>query len=577
MSVNESEVVPCEISSYDLVFERAEQNFQHRKFELAQSDYNSCILLANTKYAISRCNLRVIECELLQNDHIPTPDLYVARLDAYAKSGNNFIELERLKLLVLLSEKSLLKIDMLSIRSRIFKYQPWPRNANPYARCLLDSGAPQKAIELLLKFETANMPKYVAINRLSLLAACYDMLDDIDQSLHSLQQIITLSDTPPVWVKSKINDLQILNGSCTEYGSSSSSAIYHRIEEGDNSVISELGSDEANLSDEQVAPYIAAVAALRGTPSAISTAESLFFNTELTQLVRCRALNFLIPYASNSLVQAIEIPPFYEFLELALIKYQDRNDFITWMKKCSGGPGGSKKKIIQRILASEKYSGGLKSCSFNGESSIYRKQEGADKLLIIFCGLHGDLFWKPESLSYLLEDNGFSVLWLNDRSGNNFLTGLESYGKNGFEVAASLSSFIRKNGYKDVVCMGASAGGSAAAFAGFALQAKKIVALSPATFIKRDDPAPAMKIANKFIPHLTTKNFSLKEIFSNPNAPLLEIYYGEKSKPDCVYAQHMTDVECVRFYPIKGWRHHAITDRLINTGEFERIVDNLFV
>jgi hypothetical protein len=577
MSNQNESSLPSDYTQYNLILDSAEQHFNSRKFELAQRDYKSCMLLTNEKNNFSICFLKSVKCEILQQEYITNPDYYSARLDAFNVSESKLVELERLRLLILLSEKSPLKLDLLDVRSKIYECEPWPRNANSYARCLLDSGAPKKAIDLLMLFEKWRIPKPVTINRLYLLASCYDMLDDFDQAINSLQKVIVLCDNPPLWVKEKIKNLEVVNGCCIGFSSNSPSDIYHRIEEGDKSVVDELCSQEQSLSDEQVIPYIAAVAALQGTPQAISVAKSLFSNVNLTQLSRCRALNFLVPYVSRSLVYDIEIPSLYEFFELALIKHERREEFLFWLSKCSGDAGASRKLIIKKLLASERYYGGSNSCSFDGESSIYRKQDGASKIVIIFCGLHGDLFWKSESLAYLLEDNGFSVLWLNDRSGNNFLTGLESYGESSFEFIASLSVFIKSNNYKEVVCMGASAGGAAAAFSGFALQAKKVVAFSPATYLKRDDSAHAIKIAGKFLPHLITKNFSLRGMYSNPKAPLLNIHYGDKSKPDRLYADHMLGINGVDFYPIKGWRQHAITDRLIATGEFEMMVEKLFI
>lgn len=576
MDIQEITVTQCNSMDYELAFERAEKHYEAAGYILALPIYKSCSSLVGDKVKRSACLLRVISCELHLANFIANHDEYVDRLAAFKQTEDKFIKLERLKLLILLSEKSLYKIDALSIRSRIFEIQPWPRNANPYARCLLDSGAPKKAINILLPIDTRKSPKYVKISRLSILAECFDMLDDFDKSIYYLKEVLALTERAPAWISTKIQNLKILNGTSTETHSGSPSAIYHRIEEGDSSVIDELASEANGLSDEQIYPYITAVAALQGTPQAISVAKDLYSNTELSGLARCRALNFLTPYVPNSFICGAEVPYSYEFLELGLIKCETRKEFLAWLKQCPSEGDAAKKIIVKKILASDFYYGAKNSCSFNGESSIYRKKMDASKLVIIFCGLHGDLFYKPESLTYFFEDKDFSVLWLNDRSGNNFLTGLESYGNSGFEVTASLSSFIKENGYKDIVCLGASAGGSAAAFAGFALQVKKIVALSPPTFIKRDDPAPAMKMANKFIPYLTTKNFSLKEIFSNSKAPLLEIYYGGKSKPDCMYAEYMSGVNDVNFYPIKGWRQHAITDKLIRNGEFERIVETLF-
>ena len=577
MKDQEDRSLPTDFTQYHSIFDSAVRHFNSRNFELAQCDYKNCMILTNEKNNFSICYLKAVACEILQQKYITNPEFYTARLDAFNFSESKLVEVERLKLLILLSERSPLQLDLLDIRSKIYEYEPWPRNANPYARCLLDSDAPEKAIDLLMRFENWRIPKPVAINRLYLLASCYDMLDDFDQAINSLHQVVVLCDNPPLWVKEKIKNFEILNGKCIEFSSNSPSDIYHRIEEGDKSVVDELFSQEQSLSNEQIIPYIAAVAALQGTPQAISVAKSLFSNVNLTQLSRCRALNFLAPYVSRALVCDIDIPSLYEFFELALIKYERREEFLFWLSRCSGDAGASRKLIINKLLASEKYYGGSNSCSFDGESSIYRKQDGASKIVIIFCGLHGDLFWKSESLTYLLEDNGFSVLWLNDRSGNNFLTGLETYGESSFEFVASLSAFIKSNNYKEVVCMGASAGGAAAAFTGFALQAKKVVAFSPATYLKRDDSAHAIKIAGKFLPHLITKNFSLRSMYSNPKAPLLNIHYGDKSKPDRLYADHMLDIDGVDFYPIKGWRQHAITDRLVATGEFERIVEELFI
>ena len=561
---------------YKSAFDDAERHFNEKKIKLALSGYLSCIPLTKQKDERSLCYLKAITCELFQTSNVSNLGEYLQRLEAHEKSGNDSVELERLKVLVLLSEKSSLRIDLLTTRAQIFNFQQLPRNANPYARCLLDVGAPKKAIDILMRFDSWRIPKPVAMNRLVLLAECHDMLDEIDKAIYCLQQANALGDNSPAWIKGKIKSLEILSGNCTEFGSSTAVEIYHRLEKGDSSVITELEVEKKPLSDVQITPYIAAVAALKGTPQAIAVAEGLFFNAELTQLARCRALNFLLPYVSNSLVETIDVPTSYEFLDLALIKFETLAEFQVWLKRCPGGGDPSKNKIIKKILASDSYCGGTQSCSFNGSSSIYRKEEGANKLVIVFCGLHGDLFWKPESLVYLLENKGFSVLWLNDRSGNNFLTGLESYGKNGFEIIASLSSLIREDQYESVVCMGASAGGSAAALAGFALQVKKVVGLSPATFIENEVGSRALKVEGKFSSHFTSKQFSLNNMYSNTGAPLLDIHFGEKSIPDRKYSEHMIGVPGVSFHPIKGWRQHAITDVLIRTGEFEKIIDQLF-
>lgn len=575
MSKKDSQVISQ--NPYVLIFKTAEQKFNDGNIVEAMEFYKSAILLTDNSADNTLCHLKLLTCNILQEKIIANPSEYLIQLKIFANSDSKEIELQRLKALSILDSRSVVDLeeDLNEIRAKIFSNEPLPRNAIPYGRSLAASGQPAKAIELLMAFKDWNLPKRTAFDRLVLLGSCYDLLEDLDKSLYFYNQAIQSTNQPPAWLSGKIKSLMYLAGKPVE-SDLLPVDIYHRTSIADATVVTELEQQAQGLTEFQIAPYLSAIVTFKGDAAAISCAEKLFHDKNLTNNARCWALNFLLPYASNTLIEQVDIPHQYAFIELALIKYQSREEFAEWLKQCPGQPGGDRKILAHKIIASSQYYGGVNACSFNGESSIYRPKTDAKKLLIITCGLHGDIFYKPESIAYFLEDKDFSVLWLNDKSGNNFLNGIESFGQNPIQFISKLSDFIRDNHYQEVACLGASAGGAAAAFIGFTLGIKEVVGLSAATYIKRDDEVHAINIAETFLPHLVSKDFCLKTIYSNKKKPKLDLYYGDKSKPDCMYAKHMEGVKGVQMHPLNGWRHHAITAELIRIGKFEEIISGLF-
>lgn len=203
----------------------------------------------------------------------------------------------------------------------------------------------------------------------------------------------------------------------------------------------------------------------------------------------------------------------------------------------------------------------------------------SDILLIAFGGLKGGIGRVlPFEFLNLTRDVRVKRLYVRDPYGLWYHKGLPKIAGSVDEIKEHLKPIIDKQGVSRVVVVGNSAGGYAAMLFGCLLDADKVIAFSPQTFLNRDLMAKhhdkrwtALLMALYRVGE--KKYYNLKQVLwrHKHRKARYDIHYPSKLPLDVIHATRMKDVPTVSLHPYDSDTHHLVTD-LRDSGRLKEIL-----
>lgn len=388
-----------------------------------------------------------------------------------------------------------------------------------------------------------------------------------DRANDHLRDLTLILESNPPWVEKEIGRLEdILNGK---------EDLYFQILKGNHDVLPRLGrNSKKDLKASDAMIEISASVVFSNREDLFSKVNYYLENLDIHE--KLPVLKFAMAYLPKTRFTNLKIPFRYQFIDIALLQCANKAQLLSWLDQCEGRPEGLNLEIIKTIRACPRYLGGSNAVSFNGESSVFRFK--SKKVLVIgFCGLHGDMFMPVSTFSYFFEARSdISHLWLNDVSASNFAKGLPGFGNNLITMANKLKELINEYEFEKVVCIGTSAGGSAAAFFAWHLGADQSIGLSAPTFVDLQDTARNPSALYKgFIDKGINLSIDLRNFYTNASSPKLTLYYGDQNEVDVRYAENMKGLPNVEHKPLVGISGHSIAPHMIVTGEMQKLINSL--
>jgi hypothetical protein len=203
----------------------------------------------------------------------------------------------------------------------------------------------------------------------------------------------------------------------------------------------------------------------------------------------------------------------------------------------------------------------------------------SDTLLIAFAGINGALGIFPFEFFNITKGFNINKIFIRDFGQSWHHTGMIDVSCNIEGTARYLQDFIKKQGYKKVVCLGNSMGGYAAIVIGTLINADCVHAFAPQTFLdgenrnKFNDNRWPEQISN--IPATTDKKYLDLAVFFKDYRGRCEIniYYSSDERIDIVHAQHLTNCHNIILH-CYGHGGHLLVQFLKKTGELYRILRN---
>lgn len=389
---------------------------------------------------------------------------------------------------------------------------------------------------------------------------------DLINAIDKLNELCVVRGEVPKWVNKEVERLrQRISGA---------EDVYYQLLNGDKSVFNFLKSKHGDITIEEAKLDINAAVVFSNLNSVYRKVDhylSVFSVQESLPIIK-----FAMAYFPKSKFKQLNIPNQFQYLDIALLQCHSKHEFLKWADNCEGNLEGVNLELMKIIRECPRYLGGNTLTSFHGESSVFHFR--TKKVLVIgFCGLHGDMFMPISTFSYFIESRGdISHLWLNDLTASNFVNGIPNYGDSLLELASRLKEFIDEYEFEKVVCIGSSAGGSAAAFFAWHLGADHAICLSAPTFVdvENTDRNPSA-LYKSFVNKGIKLTIDLKAFYSTPNSPRLTLYYGQENKIDVKYAENMKGLVNVEHLPLKGVADHSIVSHMIQIGELQNLVDKL--
>lgn len=558
-------------SDFVTEFTKASKLIKSNNLKAAKEGFKSSLRISRTKEEFLISHLFGCWVSYRIKPFSVPVDRYLEKINIALESGSEKVEEFRLRILCEVLRSSNYLEWCLDAHRRLWKrYSKFPDGLN-YLNVMSSASSissPEflrlhsKMGELVTAESQENRKLYqLAMYRYSL------KLGRSESAIDHLRELTIILEKTPSWVEKEMERLQdILVGK---------EDLYFQILKGNHDVLSELDrntSKDLNINDAMIDISAAVV---------FSSREELFgkvdcYLDKLDIYEQLPVLKFAMAYLPKSRFTELKIPSKFQFIDIALLQCENKAKLLNWLDNCEGRPEGLNLEIIKTIRACPRYLGGSNAVSFNGESSVFRFK--SKKVLVIgFCGLHGDMFMPVSTFSYFFEARSdVSHLWLNDVSASNFAKGLPGFGNNVITMANKLKELINEYEFEKVVCIGNSAGGSAAAFFAWHLGADQSIGLSAPTFVDLQDTARNPSALYKgFIDKGINLSIDLRNFYTSSSSPKLTLYYGDKNEVDVKYAENMRGLPNVEHKPLVGISGHSIAPHMIVTGEMQKLINSL--
>lgn len=555
------------LSYSDYIF-LAESSFKLKDFKSSQEYYDKAKRSSVLKSEYLHACLGALSLDFSMNQHLSTAQKYISALNDMKWMSNNHFEVSRLRLLIKVLKHYHKYALLISTYEQLINISVWPFDKITYALDLIYINKPVLAMKVIDEVDiksVKNIPFFYEAK-----AKCHEANSDYESAKELYKKMVSEGNRNKN-ILNKLSQMEIQTGSQIE--TFSISYVNEKIMRGESVVLDELVENMSDSTDfsYQLA-YMRALSIFSGVDKALNYARDYIENSnDIVEIAHIKML--FISAFNRDYIISHELPSFIGFYPLANIYFSRKEDLRDWVSSCGGCESEILNKVIRITLNSERYLGGENAIFFNGKDYLFQKNDKSKKLLIMFCGIHGDLFLKTNVISSFLLNSDFSVLWLHDQSGKNYAYGTPSFGDSPLMMARGLSSFIAENNFDVIYCLGTSGAAGAAAFFGKALQAKKVFAFSPVTYIDLSKSNKA-GLAREFMSYFKS-SFDLRSIYINNKTTQLNIYYGDKNKIDSYYATRMNGLKNVYLHPVTGAYEHGIIDKVILSGEFEEIINSL--
>lgn len=548
----------------DFIF-LAESSFKLKDFKSSQEYYDKAKKSSVLKSEYLHACLGALSLDFSLNQHVSTAQKYISALNDMKWMSDKLFEISRLRFLIKVLKYYRKDDWMISTYKQLIDISSWPMDKMMYSLDLIHVDKPVSALKVINEIDIENVQNTQFFYETK--AKCFEAVSDFE-SAKELYRKLVLEGSKKTSVVNKLSQMEVLTGS--ELKTFSLSYVNEKIMRGESAILDEL-LEYISVSKDfsyQLA-YMRALAIFEGIDVALDYAREYIRNTEdLVEIAHIKML-FISSFNREFLVSH-SVPSFIGFYALANIYFSTKDKLMDWVFGCGGCENEILNKVIKITLNNDRYLGGDDAAVLNGRDFLFHKNENSKKLLIMFCGIHGDLFLKTNVISPFLLNSDVSVLWLHDQSGKNYAQGTPSFGDSPLMMARGLSSFVAENDFDTVYCLGTSGAAGAASFFGKALQAKKVFAFSPVTYIDLSKSNKA-GLAKEFMSYFKS-SFDLRSIYINNKTTELNIYFGDQNKVDSHYAMRMQGLDNVYLHPVVGSYEHGIIDKVILSGEFERIV-----
>lgn len=555
------------LSYPDFIF-LAESSFKLKDFKSSQEYYDKAKRASVLKSEYLHACLGVLSLDFSLNQHISSAQKYISALNDMRWMSNDLFETSRLRLQIKVLKFYGKNDWLISAYEQLVRVSSWPMDKMMYSLELIHIGKPELALKIMndIDFKIVKNTQFFYETK----AKCLEATSDFHSAKEIYKKLVS-EGSKKLSVINSLSQMEILTGSKIE--TFSISYVNEKIMRGESIVLDELVeymSDSTDFSYQLA--YMRALSIFSGIDKALNYARDYIENSN--NIIEIAYIKMLFISAFNrDYIISHDLPSFIGFYPLANIYFSRKEDLRDWVSSCGGCESEILNKVIRITLNGERYFGGENAIFFNGKDYLFQKNDKSKKLLIMFCGIHGDLFLKTNVISSFLLNSDISVLWLHDQSGKNYAYGTPSFGDSPLMMAKGLSSFIAEHNFDVIHCLGTSGAAGAAAFFGKALQAKKVFAFSPVTYIDLSKSNKA-GLAREFMSYFKS-SFDLRSIYINNKTTQLNIYYGDQNKVDSYYATRMNGLENVCLHPVIGAYEHGIIDKVILSGEFEKIINSL--
>lgn len=193
------------------------------------------------------------------------------------------------------------------------------------------------------------------------------------------------------------------------------------------------------------------------------------------------------------------------------------------------------------------------------------------RLLICFAGNAGRLMLPTSVLLQQLPLQNIDVAMLGDPSGLGFLRGVVGYGDNLQRCMQRLLSDLARTSYAGTYCLGTSAGGAAALYAGVLINAQAALSIGghhPSMARKRRERAEALGITGMEFDALVERSAS-----SATRPTRLGAMFAELHETDRLGSQALADkLPGCALIKVQGMNVHNLMNHLSDAGDLPRVL-----
>jgi hypothetical protein len=197
-------------------------------------------------------------------------------------------------------------------------------------------------------------------------------------------------------------------------------------------------------------------------------------------------------------------------------------------------------------------------------------------LLIAFGGIQGALGLPPFEFFNFTKSMQTNKLYVRDLEQSWYHSGLSPYTRNIEETIAFLRTKISESTSSKIIMVGNSMGGYAALLFGLAVNAERILAFSPQTFIDKwhrklfwDRRWPhRIKAAQQIAPR---HYLDLKPLCKSNLKPDINIFFGETNRLDKIHAKRLSHCDNIKLHPYKEGGH-SVVKVLRDNGTLSKLI-----
>lgn len=213
-----------------------------------------------------------------------------------------------------------------------------------------------------------------------------------------------------------------------------------------------------------------------------------------------------------------------------------------------------------------------------GENVIVSDKGVTGTTVIVFAGILHRVMCSYECLDAYLAYHGHSAIYLRDRPRNFYIPGLAPLAPDYPGTIQALKSILEQLETKTLLCLGTSVGGFASIRYGVALQAKRVVAISPIVNINADfresigdqrfEPVIKRNQQN-FAPHLLNVANDVNDRAFETD---IEVWFGGDMHLDAHNAHLLKPSARLSLFPVTGLSDHNSLSHFIVSGHIHRFL-----